>query len=257
MSRLKSVQCLVLLLALGLLLPSMAAAQDSLEYQPRGNRSEGTKDELVGGEFIKLIGAMVEAGGSFSPGTDALPENVSIKFLLGPDENNAFLRVREHDRETFYLLDNVIQQWHPGKINQFSWPSKEVLRPLELTLSQLVVLVRLTGNVPTDDERVAPAVFLPQKVPEKVDKYRFYFQLLNDSCIGWKLFRAGSSEVLAERGKDEEYDVFRVEWDASGHPDGEYVLIVEGHFMSDNTKIEQRVTFRHQSTWKAAERKGR
>lgn len=239
---LKSTQTLTLTITAALLL---IAAADDLDYRSRGNRSEGARPKPVGGYDLVLVGAMVEGG---VPAPAQLPKDLELRFYL-KDKRDVHLTIREREAETYYWLDEVEQSWRRG-VNVFSWPSAEVVGPLEVSLANLTVLARLDSALTDGVDEVAPVVFPQRFVPKPVERYRFTFKCNSRARVGWKLFRGNATEPIAQQTERRiSAGLFDVEWNAGRQPAGRYRLKVEGYFLNDNEPIDQVVLFDHRPDW--------
>ncbi len=231
----------------GVLVSLSAGAQDPLAYRDRGDRHEGVKSKPVSGYDIELIGAVIESGDVAS--TD-LPERLALRFFLERAEE-VYLTVRERDPEEFYWLDQVrpARAWLPQATNVFTWPSVDVLRPLRLTPSDLVALVRLGQSTPSRRERVAPVILGES---QQVAAYRFTFKINATAKIRHRIFGPASSETPVASGPERRRSAgvpFDVRWTADGQPEGHYRLLVEGYFRNDNSRLLQEVQLFHTASW--------
>jgi hypothetical protein len=198
------------------------AAVDPLAYGARDGRWEGVRSGPVSGYDVELLGAMVES----EQATAAVPDELAVLFFL-EDREDVYLTVRERDPLEYYWLDRVVppKGWRGRTVNQFAWPSGDVLRPLGLAPSELVALARLGRDTPARRERVAPVVFPAVLRPQTVSRYRFVFKTNGAAMLRHSVYGPGSdapllaSEAHTRRAGGAPFDV---RWDAGGAPEGRY-----------------------------------
>lgn len=241
----------LLRLSLSLLLVAVAGtvmADDRLKYQKRGNRSEGTRDQLVAGFHVDLLSVRV----GFEELADKLGERLRLRFYL-PEAVPAHITVREVENRYYYWLDNVQPKtpWQKGFGNEFDWPTNEVMAQLgDLTLNDLGALVRLGSNEPNAKERVAPAILYQSKLPAQVQRYEFTFKLREDSNITVQVLNEIDKQVVFSKKLDRQLggEPLRIEWNAAQAPAGAYRLVLSGYVRSNNERVSQEVFFYHQPT---------
>lgn len=226
----------------------LLGAVDPLAYSDRGNRHEGVDPKPVSGYDIVLVGAVVETAGTET----AWPEDASLAFFLDRPRE-VFITLRERRPKTYYWLDKVRPErpWRAKVTNVFTWPSKEVLRPLGLRPADLLLLARLDRELPSRRESVAPVMLAPAG-GARIGTYRFTFKSNAVSQIGWSIFGPDDSDEPVATGTPSRYSAdrpFDVRWDATGKPEGRYRLFLKGYFLSDNAKIELSVDFYHAPLW--------
>ena len=235
----------VLLLAIIILL--LGAAR-SLEYQSRGHYHEGVKSKPIGGQAIELLGASAVQATPDS----GLPPRLSVHFYLERSEQ-IHVTVRERHPQTHYWLDRVDGAWRSGSRNAFSWSSATVLRRLGLRMENLLVLVRLGRPTPGRRERVAPA-FLQDEVqpgPVSIGAYRLTFRARGESMVQHRVYPPRASEpvsVGAPRRRTA-WLPFDLSWAPRESPEGTYRVVVEGYFLTDNSRFTQEVEFFHAASW--------
>lgn len=236
----------LVLLFLGL--TTLGMAGDTLSYRDRGNRHEGTKPKPIGGYEVELLGAVVEP----VPGAD-FPDKAVLSFFLERDETVHVL-IRERDPKEYYRLDQVkpASPWRPGAANTFTWPSGDVLRPLGLRPSDLLVLARLGFDKPRFRERVAPVLLGPAAGGRRISGYRFTFRLQSTAKIRHAVYEPGSAAPIqpvapySRRPADTPFEIF---WSAEGRAEGTYRLVLQGYFTADNQPLQQEVELFHSPTW--------
>lgn len=236
-----------MLLAGLLALPLLTALSGPpLAYRDRGDRHEGVKSKPVSGYDVELLGARVEM-----ELPSELPDDFTVQFFLERQEK-VYLTVRERDPIEFYWLDKVARtDWRSKATNSFTWPSQDVLGPLELSPERLLVLARLGREGPNPYERVAPVIFPGTSNPTRIAGYRFTFKSNGSARTHHRVFAPDSTEIQVpgserQRRPDTPFDV---RWRVGNWPEGIYRLRLEGYFLSDNARILQEVEFFHAPTW--------
>ena len=131
------VQCT---LALGL---NPAVAQQDLQYQRRGNRSEGIKSKPVSGYDVELLSALVDTQEDMSK----LGATIGFRFFLKDPAAGVYPLVRELELRntiTFWTTLQPGTAWQVGYGNVFEWPTGVVLGRLDaFKPSDLGIVVRL------------------------------------------------------------------------------------------------------------------
>lgn len=230
-------------------LPTMLWADPNLEYQNRGDRSEGQKPKPVSGYDIELISVLAD----YQEPVTRLPDQLRIGFYL-QSQTPVHLTVRELDNRLYYWLDKVkpAKGWQAKSINEFTWPTTAVLRQLDQKLNpyELGVLIRLGKGTPTDNEEIAPAIFYHAQPPEKISGYLFTMKTNGDARLSCKVFRGkGSAELMTKPfsrlpgGRP-----FTVGWNLTGAPEGQYTMVCDGYFLDTNQPLHQTVQFYHKPT---------
>ena len=97
-----------------------AAAQQDIQYQRRGNRSEGIKPKPVSGYDVELLSALVDTQEDMSK----LGAMLGFRFFL-KEPASVYPLVRELEYKHYYVLDNVqpATAWQVGYGNVFEWPT--------------------------------------------------------------------------------------------------------------------------------------
>lgn len=235
---------------LAAILAAAAVADDRLKYQKRGNRSEGTRDQLVAGFHVDLLSVRV----NFDELIGKLGERLRLRFYL-PEAVPAHITVREVENRYYYWLDDVQPKtpWQKGFGNEFDWPTNEVMAQLgDLTVNDLGTLVRLGSKEPSSKERVAPAILYQSKLPAQIQAYEFTFKLREDSNITVQVLNEQDKQAVFNKTLDRQIggEPLRIEWNAAQAPAGSYRLVLSGYVRSTNEKVYQEVSFYHQPTVK-------
>jgi hypothetical protein len=227
-----------------------AFAQPSTEYRSRGNRWEGVRDLPVSGYTIELLS--LRAIHREGPQVDKTPQVYRLRFFLDRPMP-VYVVVREVDNKRSYWLDQVrpASPWRPGFENMFEWPSKDVIRQLNLSPDDLGVTVRLEHEHPSDLETVAPALLYSSTPPGSISGYEFAFKTnvtarLEFSIEGGDGRPVSSSPMPGVVGNWPYGVPLRVTWDAATAQAGEYRLTVQGRVLENNEKFRKIVRFFHQ-----------
>lgn len=223
-------------------------AQQDVQYQRRGNRSEGIKPKPVSGYDVELLSALVDTQEDMSK----LGAMLGLKFFLEAPVG-VYPLVRELEYKHYYVLDNVQPgtAWQAGYGNVFEWPTGVVLGRLSaFKPSDLGIVVRLGKATASVDENVAPVVFYQSTPPPRATGYRFTFSLRDDGAVTAKVFREGQDpEVFSQRiARQPGGRPFVVKWAvADGETsEGRYRMVLSGYFLASNKAIQQTVRFYHQ-----------
>jgi hypothetical protein len=232
--------------ALALAMTPVMAGQD-IQYQRRGNRSEGIKPKPVSGYDVELLSALVDTQEDMSRFGPTLGFRFFLKEPVG-----VYPLVKELETKHYYVLDNVqpATPWRVGYGNVFEWPTDVVLARLSgFKPSELGVVVRLGKATPSVDENVAPAIFYQSKPAGRIRGYLFTFSLRDDGNVTAKVFREGQeTEVFSQRQARQSRDrPFTVNWALANAavPEGRYRLVLSGYFLATNKPIQQTVRFYH------------
>lgn len=225
---------------------SFAQYPIGVEYKKRENRYEGVKSSPVSGYYIELISALIVPQQS----SEAMPEALNLRFYLH-QPSSVFITVRERDPVHNYWLDEVTPKrpWRTGFDNEFSWPSKDVLRRLkpQLKFSDLAVIVRLGRRTASLSETVAPTIFYSSQLPSTVNGYAFSFRMNVDARLSCSIYRdEGNSQVYSQNfTRLHSGRPFTFMWNTSNAPEGWYKLIVKGKKLSNNEDVDLSVRFYH------------
>ena len=103
--------------------PSLA----EMEYRDRGDRYEGVKQRPVSGYDIEVISVLID----HKETATQLPDWFKLKFFL-EQSYDVYITVRELDYKYYYWMDKVRppKPWQQGFSNDFSWPTREVIKQL-------------------------------------------------------------------------------------------------------------------------------
>jgi hypothetical protein len=235
--------------ALLLFASGTAHAQQSLEYQNRGNRYEGVRPRPVSGHDIELVSALIDYKDSSSTVTD----QVTVKFFLD-EQVPVHLTVRELNVNHYYWLDRVrpARPWAAGSLNEFTWAANEVLHKLNTRMSiyELGAVARLTRSEPSADERVAPVVLYHSNPPDTATSYLFAFKTSGDARLVYAVYhdKADKPLIPAVRIKVSGGRAFTLGWNAADAETGRYRLVIEGYLLDTNQRLHQTLRFFHQPT---------
>lgn len=221
-------------------------AQTNLDYQKRGDRSEGVKPKPVAGYDLELLSVLVD----FREAASVLPSTLRARFFL-KEPLSVHLTVREQRYEHYYWLDQVIPQspWKAG-FNEFSWSTGDVLQQIDpkFPIENLGIVARLGNGHASATELVAPAILYHTRLPSTVAAYLFTMKPASDARMKIEVFRATgdgliwSSAVPLAAGDQP----VSIRWPAGSVPAGLYRLVVSGYFLDSNQRFTQTVQFYHQ-----------
>jgi len=235
------------LLLLILLTPSSDILAVELDYQDRGDRSEGILPEPIGSFDIELLSAIAfrETFRSLSD----IPASLTLKFNL-PSTQKPYVEVKEIDQKSFYRMDKLKLQ----KPDVFKWDTsvlKQIAKEKGLQVSNLGVVARLKGqNEPLVAEEVAPALLYGGMLPKSISGYTFVFKTNADAELKYVILRDQDQEILVTQSLG--YKVgrkpFEVRWNAADESEGYYKVVIKGFFKKDSSPISQSVRFYHKPT---------
>jgi hypothetical protein len=220
----------------------------TLQYQSRGDRSEGLRTIAVSGYDIELLSARVEPAGG--PGAESAPsgwaETARLRFYQ-PDDQKVFITVRQlRSRTTYYWLNNVASAFEPRSVNEYAWPTDPVLRHLkDVRLDDLGATVRVGQEQPAKSERVLPALLFDAPAEGTAGAaYRFMLKTNGRAKVSAAVY---TDDTLLFRRPDNweaANSPFTVRWDGSASPEGWYRLVLTGYF-ANNTPLDKEIVFYH------------
>jgi hypothetical protein len=241
---------LALACAVSILAAARGSAQSdaALQYQARGDRSEGLRTIAVGGYDVELISARAEPAAGFEnrPAPSVWADTVRLRFYQ-PGDDKVFITVRQlRSRTTYYWLNNVTSRFEPGSVNEYAWPTEPVLRRLkDVQLDDLGATVRVGQEQPAKSERVLPALLSDAPTDDTAaGAYRFQLKTNGRAKVSAAIY--AEDKVLYRRPANWEAanSPFTVRWDSSGSPEGWYRLVLTGYF-ENNTPLDKEILFYH------------
>jgi hypothetical protein len=232
-----------------LIVPLSTWADSTLDYQNRGDRSEGIRPKPVSGYDIELISVLAD----YQEPATQLPDQLRVGFYL-QSQTPVYLTVREQDYRLFYWLDKIkpTKPWQANSINEFTWPTNAVLQRLDQKLNpyELGVLIRLGRETPATNEEIAPAILYHAHPPKKINGYLFTMKTNGDARLSCKIFRGREpTELMTQTfrripgGRP-----FTVRWETGAAQEGQYALVCDGYFLDNNQHLTQTVRFFHRPT---------
>jgi len=232
-----------------LIVPLSTWADSTLDYQNRGDRSEGIRPKPVSGYDIELISVLAD----YQEPATQLPDQLRVGFYL-QSQTPVYLTVREQDYRLFYWLDKIkpTKPWQANSINEFTWPTSAVLQRLDQKLNpyELGVLIRLGRETPATNEEIAPAILYHAHPPKKINGYLFTMKTNGDARLSCKIFRGREpTELMTQTfrripgGRP-----FTVRWETGAAQEGQYALVCDGYFLDNNQHLTQTVRFFHRPT---------
>lgn len=240
--------CILLLIVM--MNPVLLYSDSSLQYKSRGNRNEGILPKPISGYDIELISFQAlysNRSVAFNPNKSA--DYARFKFYLQKEEK-VWLLLREINDEKYYRADSFKpdKPWQTGFDNEFVLPVKDVMKPLGLHPSQIGVIARLRREGPSQEEYAAPVVFTGEKYPDKVSGYLFHLKTAQEAVIKYKIVQPESKKTFIEgKKKSDGFSSLALVCDMPDAPDGNYQLVLQGYFVSDNSPILKVIHFYHKA----------
>jgi hypothetical protein len=240
---------LIILLSFALFMCSSAqiagvSQQLNLRYQDRGDRYEGIKGTPVS-DRVELISAVVD----YKEDITEMPDQFKLKFYL-KERTPVFITVREIDNRRNYWLDRVNPNtgWRVGAINEFQWPTAEVIKPLgDIRLYALGAVVQLDDNEALMDIRVAPAILYHTRPPAEASGYLFTFRIGRKADVTCSVSRdEDNSPVLQTQSFTWPGQRPRtVSWSAAHAREGWYRLRISVVYSNNGQEVNKIVRFYH------------
>lgn len=234
---------------------STARSQDaSLQYQPRGNRTEGLRTIAVGGFDLELLSARIEpAGGAAAETTPgSWSDAAQLRFYL-PGTEKVFVTVRQlRSRTTYYWLNNVTDTFKPAAVNSYGWPTEPVLRKLkDVRPNDLGAIVRVGEEQAGRRERVLPALLSDGPSADGGDAFRFVLKTNGRANVQAAIF-SGDKELYRRPANWESANSpFTIRWESGAAPEGWYRLVLSGYF-ADSTPVDKVIEFYNRPGLKGA-----
>lgn len=224
-----------------------AQSDAALQYQARGDRSEGLRTIAVGGYDVELLSARVEPSGALDtrPAPSGWAESVRLRFYL-PGDDKVFITVRQlRSRTTYYWLNNVTSAFRTRAVNEYAWPTEPVLRRLAgVRLDDLGATVRLGQEQPAKRERVLPALLFDAAASDTAEAYRFLLKTNARANVSAAVYAEDRALYRRPANWEAANSPFTVRWDGSSAPEGWYRLVISGYF-DNNTPLDKEILFYH------------
>lgn len=223
-----------------------AQAAAGLQYQARGDRTEGLRTIAVGGYDVELLSARVQPAGATLSAQAGWGELVHVRFFH-PGDEKVFITVRQlRSRNTYYWLSDVSAPVTARSLNDWSWPTAPVLKQLSLGdvgLDNLGVTVRLGQAQPSKREQILPA-----QLSDAADAASsvYLFQLKTNGRANVQAAIYSGDELLSRRpaGWEAANSPINVPWDGSLAKEGWYRLVLSGYF-ANNAPLDKEIVFYH------------
>jgi hypothetical protein len=225
------------------------AAFADTTYQPRGDRWEGDRSEKTSGFRVELLSAMIRHAEKADPAADKF----RMRFFLKDPHDKPDIVVRGVYKEPYYRLDRVTpaSPWRRDTVNQYDWPTAAVVRPKQLAITDLGVVVRLQTEQASPIEIVAPAALFQTQPPQEIDRYWFAYGLLADAKdMKAQVFK--DADLInplwtRELGKRFAGTPIEVDWPvaAASTPEGWYRIVLEGFTGGTGTRVSHVARFYH------------
>ena len=234
---------------------AVVLAQDaSLQYQPRGNRTEGLRTIAVGGFDLELLSARVEPAGGFvaDSAPTAWSDSALLRFYL-PGTEKVFVTVRQlRSRTTYYWLNNVTDTFKPSAVNSYGWPTEPVLRKLkDVRPNDLGAIVRVGEEQAGRRERVLPALLSDDPAVDGADAYRFVLKTNGRANVQAAIFSADKELYRRPANWESANSPFTIRWESGAAPEGWYRLVLSGYF-ADSTPVDKVIEFYNRPGLKGA-----
>lgn len=217
----------------------------SLQYQARGDRTEGLRTVAVGGYDIELLSARVQPAAA-RPAQTGWGERVSVRFFH-PGDEKVFITVRQlRSRSTYYWLSDVSAPMAKRSLNDWSWPAGPVLEQLSLAdvgLDNLGVIVRLGQAQPSKREQVLPAQ-LSDTAEAPGGAYLFQLKTNGRANVAAAIYSGDQALTRRPASWEAANSPISVAWDGSAATEGWYRLVLAGYF-ANNAPLDKEVVFYH------------
>lgn len=230
-------------------LSQSALAVVDIKYLARGDRYEGIKERPISGsDMIELVSAAVYSNISLT----FIPKFYKLRFYLPKNYEVDDIVVRESRPRHYYWLDKVKQEWKSNHFNEYQWSTQEVIKPLEIEVSRLGVVVHLHSSRSRMDV-VVPATFYVKDVPKSAIKYHFIFHLSTAAKLKYSLYDSQSESDTAlfseKLGKvpsgDQQPLVIELDRDLLKFDERFYELLVSGMTLNTHSYVAQKIIFYH------------
>ncbi len=228
-----------------LTLISLGLFANELKYQNRGNYHEGLRSIPVNAKHgIELLNLQIRSNNT------EIPEYPKIRFFHPKGYEKVYLNIRDISGLSYYWLDKVKKEWISDSINDFSWPSSEVLKKLEnpISLEDIGIVVRLGKEGKNPEEIIAPAMFTPTQ--EKHNRV-YIFNFISRHAAILSLYyidpRTKKQTILQKKRRVQGKVNFAFELDSKklGLAIGWHTLGIHGYSTLDNSEIRKLIKFYH------------
>ena len=203
---------------------------------------------ISGSNIIELVSAAVSS--NLSP--TLIPKFYKLKFYLPKNYEVDDIVVQELMPRNYYWLDQVKNEWKSNRFNEYQWSTQEVIKPLEIKVSHLGVVVHLHPSRSGMEHVVVPATFYVKDVPKSAIKYDFIFRLSTAAKLRYSLYDSQSESDMAlfsaELDKVFSYQplVISLDRDLLKKDERFYELLVTGMTLNTHSSVAQKIIFYHQ-----------
>ena len=207
-----------------------------VNYSDRGDRDEGVRSKPVGGSDFKLLGIRVNEGGHL----DQSSSQINLSFWQ-PSPENVTIKVWE-PKTNYWMIphQNQTKSNKDSNIISFSWPIDPVIKPLNLDITKLQILVKNeTENL------YYPAQLFTRTHAAQGKNYQFIFKSEGGVSLEGTISRVDKNipDPVAHIELEEEYPgIVNIAWnglDISGKevPTGIYQLSLKGRiYLSESSE---------------------
>lgn len=223
----------------------VAAAADN-EYALRSNRMEGMRGVQTGGAGIELLSFV-----AFREPLDVSSAPVlKIRFFL-PSAGNVYIKAVELRRHgsSHYQMKPLQVAWMAGWQEFAPWPTKDVLKPEEIPLSELGIVARL-GKDRAGSGHLAPIILCAGKCPQHVRHYVLDLRpAATLSKIDYQITHVDSGRVVAVNHIENvaANAPFKIKFDLTNELAGEYRLLIKAKEWGKTKGPSRQYVFYHRA----------
>jgi len=216
--------------------------EDPYEYQDHGNRNEGRRAIGIGAPDLELL-SFVGYKEEIEPESSVV---LKIKFYLQRD-SFFYITAKELKVRHFYLMKPNMNQWQKGWQEFAPWPTKDVLRPIRLSIDHLGIVGRLHHDRIGSGE-IAPLIIYHSRLPSKLQSYILYLTSKEDlRKLDYKLFKEDENEPVIQHQIRNLFGgvPFSINLDLSSFTVGYYKLQLDGRYKNKFGGPHRSYTFYH------------
>lgn len=202
-----------------------AVAADSA-YALRSNRMEGMREVRTGGVGITLLSFI-----AFREPLDVSDAPVlTIRFFL-PDAGNVYIKAVELRRHgsSHYQMKPLQVAWMSGWQEFAPWPTKDVLKPEGIPVSELGIVARL-GKDRAGSGHIAPIVLYAGDYPQRSQRYILHLlPAATLSKVDYQITHVASGKIVVRKRVENTAAnaPFKIEFDLTNKSAGEYRLLIK------------------------------
>lgn len=220
-----------------------AVSQDPHEYKIRGTRMEGRDRKPVSAPGLELLSFV-----GYKEKIDLAKEvNLKIRFYLLKD-TSVYITAKELNIREFYKMKPLQIQWSKGWQEFGPWPTKEVLKPLQLSLNKLGIIGRVRSNDRIGSGEIAPLIIYGNQLPEYIRQYTLHFIPNQDlKKVEYKLYMLGEEKPIKRERIMEQFGgvPFSITIDLTNQDKGLYKLVLDCKYKNRIGGPQRTYTFYH------------